>query len=146
MFDSPCDKALIFDESIKKKFNMLNYICIFIDLSDDLLVEAPPITSPLTAFCFFIIIQIDSLWLIVHSIKDNRKRVWCLMFEITCKIRESQFPPPPYISKLVIQLAVYSLIGLSRLRLATFEHLLRLGASFCHSNNVEQFVPFEQFF
>ena len=42
MFDTPCDKALIFDESIKKKFNKLNYICIFIDLSDDLLVEAPP--------------------------------------------------------------------------------------------------------
>ena len=48
----------------------------------------------------------------------------------------------PYISKLFIQLAVYFLIGLSRLRSATFEHLLRLGASFCGSNNLEQFVPF----
>ena len=68
------------------------------------------------------------------------------MFKTTSKIRESRIfvknlrrltlsgpsptPSLPYISKLVIQLAVYSLIGLSRLRLATFEHLLRLGASF----------------
>ena len=79
------------------------------------------------------------------------------MFKTTFKIRESRIfvknlrrltlsapspPPLPYISKLVIQLAVYSLIGLSRLRSATFEHLLRLGASFCGSNNLEQFVPF----
>ena len=82
------------------------------------------------------------------------------MFKTTFKIRESRIfvknlrrltlsapsptppPPLPYISKLVIQLAVYSLIGLSRLRSATFEHLLRLGASFCGSNNLEQFMPF----
>ena len=76
------------------------------------------------------------------------------MFKTTFKIRESRIfvknlrrltlsgPSLPYISKLVIQLAVYSLIGLSRLHSATFEHLLRLGASFCGSNNLEQFVPF----
>ena len=79
------------------------------------------------------------------------------MFKTTFKIRESRIfvknlrrltlsapspTPLPYISKLVIQLVVYSLIGLSRLRSATFEHLLRLGASFCGSNNLEQFVPF----
>ena len=76
------------------------------------------------------------------------------MFKTTFKIRESRIfvknlrrltlstpspPPLPYISQLVIQLAVYSL---SRLHSATFEHLLRLGASFCGSNNLEQFVPF----
>ena len=80
------------------------------------------------------------------------------MFKTTFKIRESRIfvknlrrltlsgpsptPSLPYISKLVIQLAVYSLIGLSRLHSATFEYLLRLGASFCGSNNLEQFVPF----
>ena len=112
--------------------------------------------SPLTTFCFFIIIQIDSLWLIVRLLKDNKTRVWCLRQRLKLENHQSfvknlrrltlsaplPHPQSPYISKVVIQLVVYSLIGLSRLRLATFEHLLRLGASFCDSNNHEQFVPF----
>ena len=112
--------------------------------------------SPLTTFCFFIIIQIDSLWLIVRLLKDNKTRVWCLRQRLKLENHQSfvknfrrltlsaplPHPQSPYISKLVIQLAVYSLIGLSRLRSATFEHLLRLGASFCGSNSLEQFVPF----
>ena len=91
------------------------------------------------------------VWLCVHlKITENVFDVWCLRqrlklenHEFLLKIEKiNSLCPLPYISKLVIQLAVYSLIGLSRLRSATFEHLLRLGASFCGSNNLEQFVPF----
>ena len=77
---------------LKKIVNKLNYICIFIDPNWWYFGRGTPqITSPLTTFCFLIIIQIDSLWLIVRSFKDNRKHVWCLMFDVWCLMFETTF-------------------------------------------------------
>ena len=91
------------------------------------------------------------VWLCVHlKITENVFDVWCLRqrlklenHEFLLKIGEDKLSlPPPLHQQARHSTGCVFLIGLSRLRSATFEHLLRLGANFCGSNNLEQFVPF----